>query len=93
MLPLLAGNWEPTIQQCLFGAHFHSVVTEATGFTYLNEGTERRPKWGYVGNTTGAVLRLRINTQVSKDYPDEPATVQIGHLRSYTSIMGSAEVK
>lgn len=39
------------------------VVPESTsGFAYLNEGTVEKPKPGYVANTTGAVLRLRLNT-------------------------------
>ncbi len=88
---MCAGNWEPTSRMCLHNTDFKKAIADAKGFEFVNEGTAERPKWGYVGNTTGAVLRLRLNTQLAKG-DTQPVSVFIAHLRSYEH-MGSAGVK
>jgi hypothetical protein len=47
-LPLPADNWETDNKLCLHNDDFKTAVTEAKGFEYVNEGTEAKPKWGYV---------------------------------------------
>ncbi len=90
---MLAGNYEPTSRMCLYNEAFKTVVAGAQGFELVNEGTEEKPKWGYVGNTTGSVLHLRLNTQLTaKGDQKTPVTVLLAHLRSYEH-MGSAEIK
>lgn len=76
---------------CVHDQAVKSIVTQAAGFTLTNEGTDTKPKWGYVGNTTGAVLRLEVNTQIDKD-GSRPATVYLAHLKSYTN-MGVAKIR
>ena len=56
-LPLPADNWETDNKLCLHNDDFKTAVTEAKGFEYVNEGTEAKPKWGYVsgGWSAGAL--------------------------------------
>lgn len=45
------------------GERFASVVTSSEGWAWVNEAKRgHQDKWGYVANTTGAVLRLRVDT-------------------------------
>ncbi len=87
----LADNWEPAGGACLHNTAFRSAVIAARDFEFVNEGTAERPKWGYVGNTTGAELQLRISTKISKT-DTRPPTVYIAHLKSYQD-MGRALVR
>ncbi|KAG2433670.1 hypothetical protein HXX76_008041 [Chlamydomonas incerta] len=97
--PMYPGNVAPNTSMCLLGERFRElVVPESTaGFAYINEGTAEKPKPGYVANTTGAVLRLRLNTDraglagpqrpaggaKTPDADKQPVQIFFHHLRSY----------
>jgi hypothetical protein len=76
---------------CLHQQAFSSIVRNPVGFSFINEGSEAKPKWGYVGNTTGATLRLELSSEVDTD-STKLAIVYLAHLKSYSN-MGTAEVK
>ena len=53
---------------CLLDNDLRSVVDEgrSSGWQWTNEGTEIKPKRGYVATTVGALLVLHLNTSASR---------------------------
>lgn len=47
------GNEVPRASMCFQGPSIQSIVTAAQGWEFVNEGTERKPKTGYVAKTPG----------------------------------------
>lgn len=59
-------------------------VLEATGWEYVNEGTDAKPKKGYVSKTPGSVLKLKVREPVASggggggwDYVHEGTEVKL----------------
>lgn len=60
------------------------MIAKPEGFDFVNEGTDIKPKKGYVATKPGAVLRLKVNTkQTSGVEASKPVPVLIGYLKSY----------
>ena len=78
---------------CLHQELMKRVVVEPhDGWDFVNEGTERKPKKGYVSNQTGSVLMFDINTWRGGDNHDGRVKVMVAHLVSYDLVMGQARV-
>jgi hypothetical protein len=60
--PMLRNNWPNANNSCLMGRLFNEHVTKSEGFEWVNEGSEEKPKWGWVGTEPGATLRFSVNT-------------------------------
>lgn len=58
----LQNNWPSQNNSCLVGKLFKQQVVAAKGFEWVNEGTQDKPKWGYVGKHPNATLRFTVNT-------------------------------
>lgn len=48
-----AGNHAPTAIMCIQGFNFPQAITSAEGWEFINEGTDQKPKTGYVTRTPG----------------------------------------
>ncbi len=48
---------------CFFGESLVKIVEAdgSRGFEFVNDATRQRGKWGFVANSSGATLRLRID--------------------------------
>ncbi len=61
--PMLKDNHAQLLQMCYFSAErFRDLIVESQGWSFVNEGTELRPKWGWVSNTTGSKLVFQLST-------------------------------
>jgi hypothetical protein len=61
---LFKNNFESENMACMIGEELKSVVVNSTHWTWVNEGTEEKPKWGFVSDTVGAELVLLLDTRV-----------------------------
>lgn len=77
---------------CLINERFVAAVVSTEGFVYLDEGTEDKPRWGYVANTTGAKLVMRFNTMRPSMRPEDLVSLYFHHLKSYEH-MGAASLR
>lgn len=81
---------------CVREDGFVPLVLRATGFAYVNEGTEEKPKKGFVANTTGAELVFRVDSSglvsSSAGGPGVMIPASLAHLKSYKG-MGTATVR
>ncbi len=77
-----AGNEAPNKPMCLNSEMIKPFIVEQKGFEYINEGTEIKPKRGFVSNTPGSMLKIRIDTTSRKPVGSVP--VYLAYLRSYT---------
>jgi hypothetical protein len=68
------------------------VATATNNFSYVNEGTDKKPKWGYVGDVVGASLTLTFNTTQENALKDQEVNVYLAYLKSYQH-MGTARVQ
>ena len=57
---IVVGNYAPTTALCLQQDMLAPHVLEAAGWEYVNEGTDAKPKKGYVSKTPGSVLKLKV---------------------------------
>ncbi|KAI3426970.1 hypothetical protein D9Q98_006914 [Chlorella vulgaris] len=100
--PMLRNNWPSQNNSCLVGKLFKQQVVAAKGFEWVNEGTQDKPKWGYVGKHPNATLRFTVNTAtataaasteggVAIDVTQIPTHVGVLYLRSYQG-MGMFEL-
>ena len=61
--PMLDGNWESASDTCLVGVTLAKAVIGSSGWEYLDESrTRSSKKLGFVTNTSGSELKVRINT-------------------------------
>ncbi|KAL4853770.1 Cell cycle and apoptosis regulator protein 2 [Chlorella vulgaris] len=92
-VPMYWGNWESRNNTCMMGVQVKELVTKADpAFKWTNEGTDKKPKWGYVSNKPGSSLRLTLNTNVTgRSMPDGTVSVAVAFLKSYQH-MGWFEV-
>ncbi|KAG1667238.1 hypothetical protein FOA52_009803 [Chlamydomonas sp. UWO 241] len=87
--PMYPGNTAPDTALCLFQDAMLPLVKESAGWDYVNEGTEVKPKKGYVTTTPDKPLTINVDTFRGTDSDVE---VFIAHMRSYSD-MGVAVVK
>lgn len=79
-----SGNFQPQSATCVQQDLLPSVIAKAEGFDFVNEGTEAKPKKGYVATKAGATLKLKLNTQQTSGVAaNKPVPVLIGYLKSY----------
>jgi hypothetical protein len=64
--PMHPDNHESVDDRCLIGNRFLDSVVRRQGFEWVNESPKTgRPKWGYVANTTGSSLVMKVNSKAS----------------------------
>ena len=74
-------------------AYLPPLPSECVPLAPPMQGTERKPKWGYVTHQVGAELLLRINTTRSQVGPgSRPIEIMLAYLKSYHH-MGTAVAK
>ena len=64
------------------------ILDSQTGWAFVNEGSEVKPKKGYVSDVPGSTLTFRVNTTRGGDR-HKPIYLVIGYLKTYEKI-GSA---
>ncbi|GIL53666.1 hypothetical protein Vafri_9308 [Volvox africanus] len=60
--PMHDGNYEPMFASCLVVDAFANLCISKEGWQWINEGTDTKPKWGFVSTTPGSELILRLGT-------------------------------
>jgi hypothetical protein len=65
--PMFSDNYESSNVGCFIGDSLRSVVTASEGWTWRNDGTVDKPKWGYSTSTVGAALRIQLDTRMAAD--------------------------
>ncbi|EFJ45735.1 hypothetical protein VOLCADRAFT_105823 [Volvox carteri f. nagariensis] len=93
--PMYTGNLPPSTSVCLVGHTFTSLVTYAQGWSWVNEGTEEKPKWGYVATEPGSRLVVRLPDTLPPGGRHAAAAavpVLLHYLQSYAG-MGKARVE
>uniref|UniRef100_A0A383WNE5 SGNH hydrolase-type esterase domain-containing protein n=1 Tax=Tetradesmus obliquus TaxID=3088 RepID=A0A383WNE5_TETOB len=64
--PMLPGNYESSNLACIIGEDLRAAVVQQQGsWSWVNEGTPARPKWGFVSWQVGAALLLKFDTRAS----------------------------
>jgi len=58
--PLFKNNFAPTTRCCAYQDDLQPYVVSSTGWSWVNEGTEEKPKKGYVTHAPGAVIKLKV---------------------------------
>lgn len=83
--PLYENNWEGAQHTCLMAHMMRDLVVEKEGpWEWRNEGTEQKPKWGYISTQPGSWLVLKINTLASDRLkPGDPLSLWVAYLQSY----------
>uniref|UniRef100_A0A383VEL6 SGNH hydrolase-type esterase domain-containing protein n=1 Tax=Tetradesmus obliquus TaxID=3088 RepID=A0A383VEL6_TETOB len=74
--PMFPGNLEGRNLACLIGPEFRSVVNASQHWTWQNDGTAEKPKWGYSTSSAGATLDITVDTRaglVSEDAAETTA--------------------
>ncbi|GIL60750.1 hypothetical protein Vafri_15279 [Volvox africanus] len=97
--PMHEGNYEPLVTTCLVGHKFFKMCIFNAGWQWLNEGTESKPKWGFVSAAPGNALVLRLGSPGDGDVASAAAAnhgnatfpVLLQFLASYKS-MGQADM-
>lgn len=85
MTPKNKGNNEARNLACLYGAEFAPLVDagRSSGWEFINEGGPKKPKWGFISNAPGSVLRIVANTTRATGGPGERTNVMVAYLKSY----------
>jgi hypothetical protein len=60
---MFPGNFEGCNLACLIGQDFTSVVNASQHWTWQNDGTAEKPKWGFSTNSSGATLDITVDTR------------------------------
>ena len=61
--PLLDHNFESVSDKCFIGNKLVEIVVDKGGWDWKNEGKSvTNPKWGYIADTPGKTLSIKINT-------------------------------
>ncbi|EFN53595.1 expressed protein [Chlorella variabilis] len=84
-LPMYIGNFESKSNTCLMGTMMKDLVTAADpAFKWVNEGTAKKPKWGYVSTQPGSSLEITLSTNVLEGQEaGYNVSLGVGHLKSY----------
>ena len=71
-------NYPPKHNMCMMGSEFEAalVAGASSGFEWANDGTEEKPKWGWIATTPGAKLQFELSTQLAT--AAAPAQVRVG---------------
>lgn len=69
---MFPGNFQSSNLACIIGQQLPEVVVENNYFSWMNEGTLGKPKWGFVTWQTGATLVLKVDTRAT--VPEAEAT-------------------
>jgi len=69
---MFPGNFQSSNLACIIGQQLPEVVVENHYFTWMNEGTLGKPKWGFVTWQAGATLVLKVDTRAT--VPEAEAT-------------------
>lgn len=77
---MFENNYESSNLACFVGDSLPAVVTASQGWSWRNDGTAEKPKWGYSTTTVGAVLQLKLDTRMTAG----PATTAAVHPGSST---------
>jgi hypothetical protein len=64
---MFSDNYESGNLACFIGDSLRSVVTASEGWTWRNDGTADKPKWGYSTSAVGAALRIHLDTRMAAD--------------------------
>ncbi|GLC58710.1 hypothetical protein PLESTB_001392400 [Pleodorina starrii] len=92
--PMYKGNFEPNVTSCLTELTFAGMAVANQGWQWIDEGTVKKPKWGYVATTPGSTLVLRLGTPNSVSaaslaadkLPNSTFPVLLHYLASYASM-------
>lgn len=75
--PMFDSNYESSNLMCYIGDSLPSVVVDSDGWSWGNDGTADKPKWGFSTSTVGASLHIRLDTRMtagtSADRPGQGA--------------------
>ncbi|GIL91193.1 hypothetical protein Vretimale_18816 [Volvox reticuliferus] len=84
-VPMYSGNVAPAAAMCLCGDLFSSAVASnaSEGFAFVNEGSEWKPRWGYVATQPRARLVMRFDTRRPHLPPDHRVSLYLHYLKSY----------
>ncbi|GIL89358.1 hypothetical protein Vretifemale_17181 [Volvox reticuliferus] len=92
--PMYEGNFPPPTPSCLKGPNLRDLMVSAEGWTWANEGSTTRPRWGFVATAPGSDLLLRLDTR--NPHAGEGGVkvvwtvpVLLHYLKSYNTAMGS----
>ncbi|GIL84953.1 hypothetical protein Vretifemale_13581 [Volvox reticuliferus] len=95
--PMHEGNYEPTSATCLVVEAFANLSIFSEGWQWINEGTDTKPKWGFVSTIPGSELILRLGRPgvnglaAAAVVKNATFPLLMHYLGSYTS-MGQADV-
>ncbi|GIL51802.1 hypothetical protein Vafri_7716 [Volvox africanus] len=92
--PMYEGNFPPPTPSCLRGPNLLDLMVSAEGWTWANEGSKTRPRWGFVATTPGSNLFLRLDIrdlQAAEGGTKAVSTVPVllQYFKSYKTMMGS----
>lgn len=89
--PMFGGNYESSNLACFIGDALPAVVVASEGWSWKNDGTAEKPKWGFSTSTVGAVLRIQLDTrmqagqQSAQGRPSSPPPDSMRHVDSSTA--------
>ncbi|GFR50050.1 hypothetical protein Agub_g12101 [Astrephomene gubernaculifera] len=89
--PMYPNNEVPPGVVCTSGDPLKKLVVASDGWEWKNEGTDIKPKWGYVSYAPGSKLVLRVGTERPSVRPASRIPVLIHYLGSY-EFMGTVLV-
>lgn len=86
--PIFPGNHEPSTRCCAYQEELKKYVVSHDGWDFINEGTEEKPKKGYVSHTPGSTIVMKAPLPPAGQV-NSAVMVFVTYLKSYTP-MGSA---
>ncbi|GIL74907.1 hypothetical protein Vretimale_2527 [Volvox reticuliferus] len=94
--PMHKGNLEPMGTTCLVEEKFADIAIATEGWRWVNEGTDIKPKWGFVSTVPGSELIVRLGDTARDDVISGGSNgtfpVLLQYLLSYSSSMGKAVI-
>lgn len=84
-LPLYPNNFQVFNNTCILNEQFEKHVVASQGFQWANDGTDSKPKYGFIGTQVGSHFQFAINTAENiVNSPDGgTSSVSIAYLASY----------
>jgi hypothetical protein len=58
--PMFPKNYEGRNRMCVYGEAFKEVVVNASGWQFIDEGSPGKRKWGFISNTPGSILTIKV---------------------------------
>ena len=62
--PMLRGNIVAQANACLLDEPFRQAATNVSGWEWLNEGTEEKPKRGWIATKPPAIMSFAVDTNL-----------------------------